>query len=340
MESYDDIEPMRPQIRKTLKEEGVVCGFWRRIFAFIIDGIILGIIGIAIGTTGYDFFAELGGWGFLLGFSIFVIYCGILNSSIGNGQTLGKRLLKIQVVDHEMETISPAKSLLRSTVFGIPYFLNGAIIPSSAESNFLVSLIIGIVVFFGCISLVYLYIFNRMTRQSLHDLIVGTYVIKTNHAQEYSFQPIWKGHYSVIGAIFVGVIVIIIVVMPKLTKSDFFSELSIVQQSIENSGLVHATTVTVGTSSGNNNQGHWENSNFSVNAILKKRPKNYDEVINKIAGIAITTYPKALSKNTITIGVSYGYDIGIANAWINKHESHSPQEWKDLLSQNDNANKI
>lgn len=39
----------------------LVCGFWRRLFAFIVDGILLGIFGIIIGTIFFDFFAGLGG---------------------------------------------------------------------------------------------------------------------------------------------------------------------------------------------------------------------------------------------------------------------------------------
>lgn len=343
MEHYEEKETTEQQLQIPEKNERVICGFWRRIFAFIIDVSILGVVGIAIGSMAYDFFAELGGWGLVLGYLIALLYFGILNSSIGNGQTLGKRLLKIQVVGKEMESISPIKSFLRFTVFGIPYFLNGAIIPSSATSNYAVSLILGIIVFFGCASIVYLYLFNRITRQSLHDLVAGTYVITTSQTQEASFPQMWKGHYSVIGGIFVAVIVLITGVLPKLANNEFFSELTTVQKSIENSGLVRATTVTVGTSSGKKigaNPSNWENSNFSVNAILKKRPKNYDEEIDKIAGIAINSYPKAYSKNTINVSVTYGYDIGIASAWTRRNQSHSPQEWKELLSKNDQANKI
>jgi len=335
MERHEENEATEQQLQSPEKNTRVICGFWRRIFAFVIDGVILGVVGIAIGSMNYDFFAELGGWGLMLGFVIAFLYYGILNSSIGNGQTLGKRLLKLQVVDKRTETISPAKSFLRFIVFGVPYFLNGAIIPSGVTSHYLISLILGIIVFFGCASIAYLYLFNRITRQSLHDLVVGTYVIKTPHIQEASFPQMWKGHYSVIGGIFAAVIVLITVVMPKLTNNEFFSELTNVQKSVDNSGLVRAATVTEGISWGKNygsSPSQWENSNFSVNAILIKRPENYDEVINKIAGIVLNTYPKAYSKNTINISVTYGYDIGIANAWTRRNQSHSPQEWKELLT--------
>lgn len=343
MDHYEENEISEQSLQSPEKKDRVICGFWRRICAFFIDGALLGIVGIAIGVIAYDFFAELGGGGIILGFIIAFLYYGILNSSIGNGQTIGKRLLKLQVVGKGMETISPAKSFLRFTVFGVPYFLNGAIIPSGITSHYIISLILGIIVFFGCASIVYLYLFNRITRQSLHDLVAGTYVIKIPHNQEVSLPQMWKGHYSVIGGIFVAVIVLITVATPKLTNKVFFSELAIVQKNIEKSGLVRATTVTAGTSSGDNygsNPNYLENSNFSVDAVLIKRPENYDEVIRKIAAIVLNTYPKANSKNTINISVTYGFDIGIAKAWTRRSQSYSPQEWKELLSKNVQANKI
>jgi hypothetical protein len=39
-------------------------------------------------------FVELGGWGRAIGFPIAAIYFVILNSRIGGGQTIGKRILK------------------------------------------------------------------------------------------------------------------------------------------------------------------------------------------------------------------------------------------------------
>ena len=49
-----------------------------------------------------------------------------MNSVIFNGQTLGKKLLKIKVVNPDNQPISLVKSFGRYTVLGIPFFLNGA----------------------------------------------------------------------------------------------------------------------------------------------------------------------------------------------------------------------
>jgi len=53
---------------------------------------------LLIGATLFDQLSHLGGWGRLVGFCIAILYFGTLNSVVGKGQTLGKRILKIHVI--------------------------------------------------------------------------------------------------------------------------------------------------------------------------------------------------------------------------------------------------
>jgi uncharacterized RDD family membrane protein YckC len=94
-------------------EPAKIAGFWRRLLAFLIDCLILAIVGLVVGSIFFDAFAALGGWGKLVGFTIALIYFGTLNSTVGKGQTLGKRLVNIKVVNCEGEPISLHRSFLR-----------------------------------------------------------------------------------------------------------------------------------------------------------------------------------------------------------------------------------
>ena len=72
----------------------------------------------------------------------------------------------------------------------------GAILP------FWIAVGLSVLVFAVALAIVYLFIFNRKTRQSLHDLVVGSYVVK---AKDEGMAPaaglIWRGHYAVMTGI-------------------------------------------------------------------------------------------------------------------------------------------
>jgi uncharacterized RDD family membrane protein YckC len=134
-------------------------------------------------------FWSLGGWSRLVESCVALVYFGVLNSSIAWGQTIGKRVMQIQVVDRSGHSISPGRSFLRSAVLVVPFSLNGLVIPPRAMM-YLIFFFTGFILFGFGDAIVYLYIFNRHTRQSLHDLIVGTCVTQTTSGRTYNLHDL------------------------------------------------------------------------------------------------------------------------------------------------------
>ena len=116
------------------QETNIISGFWRRFFAFFLDSLLLGLTGLFVGIFFFKFFASLGAWGRLFGFVVASMYFGICNSAVLNGQTLGKKILKIKVVDRKGNGISLLRSFSRFMILGPPYFLNGAVSPDIMEN--------------------------------------------------------------------------------------------------------------------------------------------------------------------------------------------------------------
>ena len=77
-------------------QKPIVVGFWLRLVSDFIDIIILGICGFLFAVPFKKIFYMLGENGIWLGFCIVFLYTGILQSAIGQGQSLGKKILKIQ----------------------------------------------------------------------------------------------------------------------------------------------------------------------------------------------------------------------------------------------------
>jgi uncharacterized RDD family membrane protein YckC len=306
-----------------------ISGFWTRLVAIVLDSLILGIVGFVSGLFFFNLYAQLGGWGHLIGFGVDSIYFGTLNSAIGKGQTIGKRIMKIEVTDKSGEHIALGRSLLRNTILGVPFFLNGVLLPPSVVMS-PIGYVIGFIVFGIGGAIIYLYIFNRRTRQSLHDLGVGTFVTKTSPKGSVRSISVWNLHLAVVGVWFIAVVGLL-AFMPALSQKGVFPELVAVQKSIQSSGKVHVATAIVGKSWGMTSGKKWESTYFQTNAIWKERPGDYGAAAREIAAIVLKNYPEVMKKDVLTITVTYGYDIGIARSWRSQTVQHSPQEWQEIL---------
>ncbi len=306
-----------------LPKPRIISGFWRRSLAYILDSFTLGVIGQLLGLVMFDFLVQLGGWGRLLGFGVALLYFGFLNSALGSGQTIGKRLLRIEVVDKDGNYLSLARSFLRSGILSAPFFLNGAQLPSSLLLSPVAYLLVVLVFGLGG-AILYLYTFNRPTRQSVHDLVVGSYVVKVTPEGEISPAPVWKVHLLVCGT-FLLLMIAGTFLISQLARKSLLADLLVVQESIQALGKTHSASVFVGTMwSGGTTTTYVEST-----AWWKKRPNDQEAAAREIATIILEKYPEAMNKDRLQIVIAHGYDIGIASVWRRYKANHSPREWEE-----------
>ena len=292
-----------------------ITGFWKRVGALFIDGLLLGVVGFLLGLALEDYFVQIGGWGRLIGFSISLIYFGVLNSSINNGQTVGKALLKINVVDSSNNNISIAKSFLRYCVLGTPFYLNNARFTEDLLSTPFMYLL-SFIIFGGLFSIIYLYVFNRNTRQSLHDIIVGTYV--TNKGSEATdIEPIWKIHYLVVALLFVAASVVPYFTTQLAQQEPFVDMLNVRSEVMKEPGVVYAN-INEGLSTVTSSESVTSETTYiTVQAFLASNDISNETIAKDIGKIIINNHKNAKSKNIIIVNLTYGYDIGIWSYWNN-----------------------
>ena len=108
-----------------------IAGFWRRFFAWLVDMLILGVTGQILGLIFSTFLFSLGPYGRPIELLFVVPYFGIMNSKIGGGQTIGKRLFKLSVRNQNNETIGLGRSIVRN-----PNLIHPRVIESMVYSNF------------------------------------------------------------------------------------------------------------------------------------------------------------------------------------------------------------
>jgi uncharacterized RDD family membrane protein YckC len=312
----------------------IISGFWRRLFAFLIDCLILGVFGMLSGVFLFETYVSLGSCGRLVGFFIALIYFGFFNSRFGNGRTLGKRLMRIEVVDHSGKPIPLSRSILRYCVIGVPFFLNGVkFSPDILSSPLWVYLIAILIVGLGG-AIIYLYIFNRQTRQSLHDLTAGTFVVRDAHEGISLNAKIWNGHLVVVGIWFL-VVVGLVSFTSNIAKQGSFSELLAVQKSILQTGKAYATEVTVGTGRGVTKDVKWEKTFLRAEVNLKKIPSDYESEAKEIVSTILDQ--NAIKEDILILKLVYGYNIGLAYLITSHTFEHSLKNWKDKLGRKDSS---
>lgn len=301
---------------------GEVASFWRRLVAFAIDAILLGLAGLILGMLFFDTLARMGIYARLLGFAIALAYFGIFNSRIGGGQTPGKHLLSVRVVDAHNQLLALPRSLLRYAVLGIPFFANGLPIKPQLMISTPLGYLLALVVFGGAFAIVYLYIFNRRTRQSLHDLAVGSYVVRLDPAAHaMPFLPMWRGHLVVV-ALFAIVALSAPAVASRFTQSKAFAGMLPLQQMLSNQPHVMTAQVVRGWSSMNGHTTHSLQSLLQLNV-----PMTEDGAMAKrIAQQMTKADPNIADEDGVVVVLVYGYDLGIASGWRKHWYSFKPGE--------------
>ena len=307
----------------------IISGFWRRLFAFLIDCLILAIIGWLSGFFLFDFYVHLGGWGRLLGFSIALLYFGLLNSSMGKGQTLGKRTMQIEVVNRWGDHISLGRSLLRFAILGIPWFFT---FPLVYYSNLTMKLIGFLTTGLG-VAIIYLFLFNRRTRQSVHDLATDTLVVRTLPKGSPSAVYLWKPHLVIAGTLYLGLVVLFISLIQFLQPE--LAPLQEVAKQIEASGKYRVAAYNIQTYWVKKEGKRYTSRGLKLIIMNDSRFPGFEFAATparEIAALVLKKYPDVMKKDRLIISFCQGYDIGIASYWRHQYVSYSPRQWQKFVN--------
>ncbi|HLY07216.1 MAG TPA: RDD family protein [Rhizomicrobium sp.] len=317
---------------ETMPEPAQIAGFWRRIFALLIDMALLACVGIVIGVLAFRQVAAFGQGGRLIGAVITLLYYGLLNSRLGGGATPGKRLLGLCVVDREGNPVSPMRSLLRTAVFWTPYYLNGVFFPGLAPTQPL-GIVVGffdaVIVFGGIGLIIYLYLFNRRTRQSLHDLIAATFVVTRESVHRPVERRFWRAHLAIAGGCGLLILLLSVTALKFLWSSQTrtLNQLTALVQVVNSRPGVEYTQARISTFYSSS----MTRTALVINVRLRGVPRSLEATRDEIADAVLRASPSILGEQNLGVTVSYGYDLGIFR-WTNSNNyMATPKTWAQRL---------
>lgn len=319
---------------------------WRRILAFVVDMAVLFVTTTLVVVPFFETFSRLGPWGPLVGFCLTLPYFAILNSSIGNGQTLGKRLLHIQVIDTHGATIPLWKSVIRYTALAVPFFLNEVLLPTTRTPR-VVSIFVSVVVLGVGGSTLYLVLFNRRTRQGIHDLAVGSYVADGNKDGVLKTDRIWRAHLWILGASLAVVFLGTGALGSKVARWEPFPQLLEDVRLVESMEGVQEAGAQ--DRSQNNFGGgekkaillisvYWagqssQNPAFTGNLTgdFKEGWASKEAFADQVAKLIIEHDPTVNDHDSLKVVVIRGYNLGVARGQVSYFYEHTPSEWNTRL---------
>jgi uncharacterized RDD family membrane protein YckC len=314
-------------------ESTPIAGFWSRLGALSIDLLILGVPALLFGLALFRWVESLGRSGRLIGFIAALLYFGLLNSRIGGGQTLGKQLLGIRVMRKDGETLSPMRSVLRFLVIAIPFFLNGLwfdvdiTVPGPLE--YLLFVFLTVVVFGGLGAIAYLFAFNRRTRQSLHDIAVGSFVVRSPRTGVPDSLSTPRLHLIIVGCWLALVAPGFAILALHNYSPPPLNELQVAIKT--QLGLRHVRLATRTVSTITMRGGGSTTSYLEVNAWPHEMTDDLRELLPSIASIVLERLPDLPGEQLLIVRVHRGFDLGIATWASSSHDMHDIATWREKL---------
>lgn len=311
-----------------------ISGFWRRFLAWLIDVLMLGVIGQIIGVLFSTFLFSIGPYGRPIGLLFTIPYFGIMNSKIGGGQTFGKRIMKIAVRNKDNEPIELWRSVMRISLLALPSLFNQWSIP--VFQNPIVVWFLSLIVFGLGGAIFYTMIFNRKARQGIHDLILGTYVVHLPEKPIESFPTTPRLHWIVttvwIGIVAIGTLVTALIapsIVSKTALAPVMSLYAILQDD--------PRFFTVGV---NDHTFYGSNGKTSHSLIItvwykgKLAESDRNEVVESIVKTVLENTENIDNYDGIQVKITSAYDIGIASANISLSFGNSIEEWRKEIYPN------
>lgn len=283
----------------------------KRLLALIIDFIILGIIGYVSGFFLEDFYVSLGIYGTLFGTVIAIIYFSIFQSSIGKGQTPGKKFMRAKVTDLKGEYLTLEKSFLRSSILFFP-FLNTSLFAGRYET-------IIILLILSLINLItHYFILVNKSRRCLHDILISS-VVTYQNVTEIDIDP--QNDRSIKKIVPIGIIAAFLFIVSTFvidtTIKDALKNMYSIKEKIENiDGVITVSGIKENTST-HYSLGESSETNTTIQVELKindkEEIKNTDsQYFYDIYDIIKREIPEYTDMDAVIITLYYGYDIGIA----------------------------
>jgi len=302
-----------------------ICPVHIRLFAVLLDLLVLLIVGIPVGCLLLPLLAPAFGAGNLIGYGILVLYGGVMNSRLCDGATLGKSWLGIRVVGKDAKPIPLARSLLRTAIVSAPFLLfQQPGISAHAWKSINLSLMIWYIAMLSLLGTSVYCLGNKTTRQGLHDLIAGSYVVMRQgpvRVMRYTIPRATHITFVILASInlfFVSPFIIASMNNSLDMNRSFYKEFFADNPDIESIVMQHWTAYP------KNGQ---PRRFLSLDIVLTREPASYNYRANEIAALLLKQMPEYANADELAVVLRYGFNLGVCNCGAGYRGIRTRESW-------------
>ena len=315
------------EINAEIRPRKMIVGFWFRFLSDFLDVLVLGAIGFAVAFLFRGFVYQLGMRGWWIGLIITFCYTGILHSAIGNGQTLAKKLLRIQVLRMDGTYLPLSAAFLRYAVIAFIAYNQwvgaglAAALPDLMSTPVAKTLYLWFVLasFAG---VAFLVPFHPL-KQGVHDLLVGSIVVRKGSFSSERLGGLndpskAKRAYllaGILGFCLIGGISWMSGSVSKMFSDQEWKQLISAQKSIVDSTALKDVGIQKFTSWGEKKATVLNLSGFLFKSQWDD-PGTRESEARKAVEVAIREFPGVKECDYINVGVMTGFNIGIVSMTV------------------------
>jgi uncharacterized RDD family membrane protein YckC len=303
-----------------------VAGFWRRSAAFLMDCFLLAVVGWAIGIAAYDELVEAGGWALLLGATIAIVYFALFDGPLAPSP--GKRFFRLRVVDGDGRALPLARAALRCLLLAVPWFASGAPLPAALAGSPWSAVGQQIVVYAWGGALVFLYLFNRATGQSLHDLATGSYVVDASGGGRVPAQRRMPRRQILLVAGWVALIVAwIVAVGARAWRAPDAGGEAVKLTAAESAIAALPGVRRVALDYDDGTRAPAAAPRFRAQLFVTEWPRDGEAFGREVVSAVRAAGLPCAGEESFTVVLSRGFAMGIASFWHHDSRAHSCAEW-------------
>jgi uncharacterized RDD family membrane protein YckC len=250
-------------------------------------------------------------------------YLGAGASVVMGGRSFGKRLCGLEVCRIGGGHLSMAPAIGRATMISLPYVANGWTPPPPLQAATL-GFVLALVVFGLGGSMLYLFLFNRSTAQSLHDLAFGTVVVVAGGATPTEKPSLAARHR--IGLACVGILVMVVFAGGAMLQKTLEARLA-PHEALWAALNTDPRFFSVGVNHNTFFGGQRPTTTVAIQVWLKDPGIDRKTITRELAEKALDHYSAAAPDNLV-ISVTRAYDLGVASWRWTEFDDDSIANWK------------